>query len=417
VSGENAMNIKTQLIVSALSMALSTCAFAAELSLNPAGSVDTVPNTLSNKALKASSNLESEPVQFAWRLEPDAVLEPVAKPQQSTSKEYWDKRSAAELATGVAIPTTAPGAIVRLSPSGAAGSNKALEARWVILTKGGKSYANGSGMQSIADSTELEKGAVPFPEGSTVFRIDPALGAGGFEIQVLGASGDTVVHVFEPNSSLHLDLQADRIAYQVGGSIRLQAQLLDGSKSISAAEMGGLITSPGGQVREFTFVADKGGSYSAQISADFLAESSKGLFEVQTFASANGALRDVRTAFAYTVPSARLTGNARTLPLKMREPVVYLEMDVEVAASSRYQIGGVLYGTDASGAKVPVAMAQSAKRLDPGMHSMTLLFGPDVLDGAKAGAPWELRDLQLVNQADMGLQEQRVLALQFDATR
>lgn len=112
-----------------------------------------------------------------------------------------------------------------------------------------------------------------------------------------------------------------------------------------------------------------------------------------------------------SLPGARFTGNARTVPVKMRDPVIYLEFDVEVATASRYQIGGVLYGTDQSGVRVAVAAAQSAQLLLPGVHGMTLFYGQDILDGLAVGAPWEIRDLQLVDQADMALQEKRVQAL------
>lgn len=415
------MSIQTKIIATALSLALTGTACAGELKLAPPAAVDIIPSQLSSQAVKSASGLESEPVQFAWRLDPAAALQPVAAPHVASSKEYWDRRSADELAAGVTIPTTSPGAIVRLSPVGA-GSTKALEAREVILRKDGRTFANGAGMRAVADSETLEKGSAPFPAGSTVFRIDPALGVGRFELQVPGASGDTVVHVFEPDSTVHLDLKADRVGYQAGSQIRIDAQLVDGAQARGVDEITGLVTSPGGQVREIAFTADKAGGYRASLPADFAGESGiGGLFEVQAFVSAQGPqgqlLRDARTAFSYSVPSARFTGAARTVPVRMRDPVVYLEFDVEVAAASRYQIGAVLYGTDKSGAKVPVAMAQRAERLTPGVHGMTLLFGPDVLDGAKAGAPWEIRDLQLVNQADMGLQEQRVQALVLDSLR
>jgi hypothetical protein len=415
------MSIQTRILAAAIALTLAGFAHAAELELAPPTAQDTIPARLSSQAAKAVATLESEPVQFAWRLDTAAALQPVAQPHLASSKEYWDRRSADELAAGVVIPTSAPGAIVRLSPVGDA-SAKALEARQLILRKGDQAFANGAGMQALADSETLEKGSVPFPVGSTVFRIDPALGAGRFELQVPMASGDAVVHVYEPDSPVHLDLKASRVGYQAGNEIRIEARLVDAGRARGVDEISGLITSPGGQVRELSFVADKAGGYRAGLPADFAAESGiGGLFEVQAFASAKSTqgqlLRDARTAFSYSVPSARFTGAVRTVPVRMRDPVVYVEFDVEVAAASRYQIGGVLYGTDKSGAKVPVAMAQRAERLEPGVHGMTLLFGPDVLDGASAGAPWEIRDLQLVNQADMGLQEQRIQALALDSAR
>jgi len=414
------MKTTIKILAAALSVAVSVPLSATVLRLAAASANDTLPTKLSAAAHKNAASLESKPLAFAWRLPPEAALTAVVLPQETKSREYWDSRNADELAAGVNIPTTAAGAIVRLSPA-AGSSAKALEARRVVLVKDGQRYENGTGMQAIADVAELEKGAAPFPEGSTVFRIDPKLGAGTFKIEVPQASGATIVHVFEPQSSLHLHLKADRNAYQAGSQIIVSASLRDGEKAIPAGQISGVITTADGQTREFAFVADKAGAYSARVPADLSADASRGLFEIQAFASAatkdGRVLRDARTAFAYSVPSARLTGAARTLPVRMRDPVVYLQFDVEVASASRYQIGAVLYGTDAAGKKVPLAMAQSAQQLEPGVHGMTLLYGPDVLDGAKAGAPYEIRDLQLVNQADMGLQEQRELGLTLDSAR
>lgn len=413
------MNRHYTLIAAALAAALAGNVSAAELRLAPAGAKDTVPTTLSTQAVKNVASLESAPVEFAWRLD-GAPLEAIASPYQASSKEYWDRRSADELLKGVTLDTVAPGALVRLSPLGGA-QTKALEAREVILRKDGKTYANGSGMVLLADAEELEKGVAPFTEGTTVFRIDPALGAGRFELVVPKAVGEAIVHVYEPESSTSLELALDQVSYQKGQPMVVRARLADEETRVRVTQMGGLITAPDGQVYEIAFKAEGGTGFAATLPADFAAAGQMGLYEVETFATGTSAkgrvLRDARTAFAYTVPSARFTGEVRTVAVKMREPNVVLEFDVEVAAASRYQIGAVLYGTDATGEKIPVAAAQSAALLKPGVHAMPLTFAPDVLDGAKAGAPWEIRDLRLVNQADMGLQEQRVQALTWDGVR
>lgn len=414
------MNFKHTLIASALLLSLAGAAPSAEWTLPTPGAADTVPTHLSSEAVKSAMPLETEPVQFAWRLDPAAPLQAIATPHLAQSREYWDKRSADEMAAGVEIPTASAGAIVRLSPAG--GAAKALEARQVILRKDGRSYGNGEGMQSIATSEEMEKGSAPFPAGSTAFRIDPSLGSGAFELQVPAASGEVVVHVFEPESTLQLQLKTDRVSYQAGSTIRVDAALVDGARSLALDHIDGLVTSPSGEVREVRFVADKSGGYTAELPADFAAAAAPGMYEVQAFASAKAAggtrvLRDARTSFLYTTAGARLTGAVRNMPVRMRDPFVYLQFDVEVAAPSRYQLGGVLYGTEASGALVPVAMAQSAAKLDVGVHGMTLLWGQDVLDGVAVGAPWEVRDLQLVNQANMGLLEQRVAGLKIGAGR
>jgi hypothetical protein len=413
------MNRQYTLIAAALAAALAGSVSAAELRLAPAGAMDTIPTTLSSEVVKNAATLENAPVEFAWRLD-GAPLEAIASPYQASSKEYWDRRSADELVKGVTLDTVAPGALVRLSPLGEA-QTKALEAREVILRKDGRTYANGTGMVLLADADELEKGAAPFTQGTTVFRIDPALGAGRFELVVPKASGEAIVHVYEPESSTSLELALDQVSYQKGQPMVVRARLADEESRVRVTQMGGLITAPDGQVHEISFKAEGNMGFIATLPANFAAAGQMGLYEVETFATGTGAkgrvLRDARTAFAYTVPSARFTGEARTVAVKMRDPNVVLEFDVEVAAASRYQIGAVLYGTSASGEMIPVAAAQSAAVLKPGVHALPLTFAPDVLDGAKAGAPWEIRDLRLINQADMGLQEQRVQALSWDGVR
>ena len=408
---------KTSLLIAAMFCTAAPQIAAAELTLLNPGVQDSVPSRLNADAPKRAGTMETEALRYSWRLDDAAALSAVAEPQVTRSKEYWDTRSAAEMASGIDLPTTSPGAIVRLSPVAGA-SAKALEARRVILSKDGQSYSNGSGMQALADSDELSKGAASFAEGSSVFRIDPALGHGNFKLQLPQATGDTIVHVFEPQSLWQLELKSDRIAYAAGGKIRIDTWLRNEQTSVGVDEITGLIVSPDGQTREFNFRANKDGGYSAEIQADFVASDSPALFEIHAFASAKDkqtrVLRDARAAFAFAAPGARFAGGARNAALKSAQSIS-VELDVEVARASRYQVGGVLYGSFKDGSLRPIAMAQSAMLMQPGVQSITLEYSAESLANTKAGAPFEVRDLQLVDQANMGLQEQRVRALVFDA--
>ncbi len=409
------MTTKISLLIGALVLATAGSASAAALQLHAPGADDSVPVRLDASPQKRASALEIQPLKFSWRLDDQAPLTAVSAPEKAQSKEYWDTRGAAEMAFGVTLPTTSAGAIVRLSPVAGA-STKALEARRVLLSKDGVVYANGTGMQAIADSEELAKGAASFGEGTTVFRIDPALGHGNFKLQIPHASGDTIVHVFEPHSAWQLEVKADRVAYVAGGKIRVEARMLHGQNAAALKEIAGLIVSPDGQTREFSYRADKAGRYSAEVPADFVASATPALFEIHAFASAQDqqmqVLRDARVAFAYAAPGARFTGAVNADPAKSAQAVT-VDLEIEVARASRYQVGGVLYGSFKDGLMRPVAMAQSAMLLDAGVQSITLEYSPEALAGTKASAPFEIRDLQLVDQATMGMQEQRVLGLRL----
>jgi hypothetical protein len=56
----------------------------------------------------------------------------------------------------------------------------------------------------------------------------------------------------------------------------------------------------------------------------------------------------------------------------------------------------------------PVALAQSATWLTAGHGNIVLRYDAASLS---LGAPWEVRDLRLVNQADLSVQERRERAI------
>src|SRR5262249_17868338 len=119
-------------------------------------------------------------------------------------------------------------------------------------------------------------------------------------------------------------------------------------------------------------------------------------------------LRDATTAFAVVAPSARFGGGAS---VTQDAAGVHVALAVDTAAPSRYQVSAVLYGTGAAGALHPAAMAQSAAWIE---HGGTLSLGFDAASLGGLHAPFELRDLRLANQADMGTIERRERGLAFN---
>ena len=127
------------------------------------------------------------------------------------------------------------------------------------------------------------------------------------------------------------------------------------------------------------------------------------LWEVEVTARGEQAgrtvLRGVRTAFAVAAPTARFTGLA-TPRGDAGRPAVTLE--VETAAAGRYEARRP-FATDARGELKPAAVAHAAAWLEPGRGRIELAFDSATLAGAGLGAPFEVRDLQLLDQGRMGL--------------
>jgi len=93
---------------------------------------------------------------------------------------------------------------------------------------------------------------------------------------------------------------------------------------------------------------------------------------------------------------------------------VHALFEIEAGAASRFQVSGVLYGTTSDGTLRPLALAQSASWIEAGHGSIGLDFDADIIAASGLHAPFEVRDLRLVDQATMGLLERRERALGID---
>ena len=87
---------------------------------------DLAPTALvSNAGKTLRDNPDQQPVSFSWAIEADTKLTP-AKPFVSDSREFWTNVDALDLAKGFRFQTTAPGAVIRISPTASVGSKAAI---------------------------------------------------------------------------------------------------------------------------------------------------------------------------------------------------------------------------------------------------------------------------------------------------
>lgn len=393
---------------SILTLALLTLSLSAHAAgLLPAGNNDLLASRLSNVAVEAGRDMPSEELHYAWALEKGIALDAAAAPFQAESREFWSDHDAEALQRGIRIHTTTPGALVRLSPIGTV--RAPLQPADLVIERNGRLLANNTALVSVAKPADLAEGTAPFPEGSSAFRFDAALGAGEFVIRAPTASDRYLLHVFEPSSDHVLKLKAAADAHLAGDQLRLSAEFQHGGRRVAADSMAGVLTAPDGRSFDLSFVRQRDGSYQASIpTPPAAAMGGPVLWEVHAFSSTGAILRDAKTAIAVTNPVARLNGQTEQLALRAHGTNVVVQFGIESTVSSRLQLTGTLWGTAASGALVPVATAQTAKLIGAGHEGvLELRFMTDVVDPAGVRAPFEIRDLRLLNQADMGLLERR----------
>ncbi len=389
-------NHKIVLLTVLLAACLAVAASAQNVELLAAGPRDLAAADLVAAPGWKALELPREPVAVSWALPSDKALEAPA-PFVARSKEYRIEISAAELERGVAVLTGAPGALVRLNPVPGQ-AFQPLDPHALVLTDPtGKAFAAGTGMELTATAEELKAAGAPFVEGTAAFRIRAELGAGTFRLQGDGLAGRYVLHVLDAGSDVALALRTLAGDYLHGQQLVVETDLGDAALKMA---VDGFVTSPAGRAWPVTFSAVGKGVYRARLELDALEAPAPGLWQVHVRGQAadRPILRSARVAFNVAVPSARLTDAA----LKPGDALA-VRLGVETAAAGRYEVRGVLYGTAPGGALQPIAVGHSAAYLAAGQGALDLAFDRDLVTASGLKAPFEVRDLRLVDQGTMGL--------------
>ncbi|GMV30354.1 MAG: hypothetical protein AMXMBFR59_24790 [Rhodanobacteraceae bacterium] len=404
-------NLKSAALAASIALGLVPLTQAAELRLNAPATGDLVPAHLVASKDIDTRTLDRAPVRVSWALSADDPLNDRPVPFVRESREYWLNASEAELRRGIALPTTAEAALIRISPHG--NNVDRLTIDDLVIRSGGRELAGPAAVQNVADATTLRAAGMDVPDGTVIAKLAPAAGMGNLQLAAPAARGSYLIHVFEPASSTVLRLGTARDTVVAGQSLRVNARL-DGARAATAK---GILTAPDGHSQPFDLRLQPDGSWQADVVPDAAHASGLELWEVHAFASGGErdtpVLRDAKTAFALSRPTARLTGHVRTVAESARGGGLGIDVGVDVANASRYQLAGVLYGTASDGTRKPMAYAQSAAWLDAGAGRLTLSFDAASMGSGKLAAPYELRDLRLSNQADMSLLERRERAVEI----
>ncbi len=416
------MNTIHRLRSFALLVALASVAGAAprpvETRLLPMGAADLAARQLValDAATAALPGVAREAVSFTQALRAGQALEAAPAPFTTRSREAFVEVSAATLRAGAAIFTTRENALVRLHAAASElrrgrGAELSLDPQRLIVRRDGVDYGAGRGMSLLVDAEQLATADAPFAEGTTAFRLLPELGAGRFELLApdVRDDGRYVIHVFEPQSDVVLALGTGRADHLHGETLRVEAVLEGRGTLVERAQA--FVASPGG--RTFALPLERDGArLRGSLVLDALAAPGAGLWEVhlrvEGRASDLHVVRTARTAFACSLPSARLSGDAT---VTRGDAGWQIALGVEAGAAGRYDVRGVLYGTDAAGQSRPLALSQSAAWLEAGRGALALGFDAGLVEKSGLVAPFELRDLRLMDQGRMGLLHRQQHAL------
>lgn len=365
--------------------------------LIPAGASDQVPQRLV-KLPMPTGEIERKAVSFSWALDPSAALsEP--EPFLAESREYWKTVDADELAVGVALPVSAKGALIRVSPAQGAASLKAGD---FDIVQGGRKIA----IAHAAGEAELHKAGMDVSAGTQIMKLGDDAGPGRYTLRAAKAQGAYVVHVFEPQSDVVLYARADRNHALAGNDMRVAISGVTAGKG-ARLQSEALLVAPDGSSRSVPVRADRNGGMEAAFKLPDGASATKGLWELQVFGDADGTPRDARTAFAVAQPTAKFAGIFGHNSTSLR-----VSLPVQAASPGRYEARGTLYATAKDGSLRPVSEAHSAAWMEAGNGMLVLQFAKAHVPRGY-GAPYEVRQLELNDQSRMAPLESRARGARF----
>jgi hypothetical protein len=403
----------------ALLMGASLAAHGDEIRLGLPGAdkADLVPATLSTaKTAGIQRNLTRELVQFSWAIEEDITVDFAPKPHTAESREFWSTVDARQLRGGFDFVTTSPGAVIRISPIGA-GRAASIDLEGLEIRAGRRSFNAEQATELMAGPAELNHAGVPFPEGTSAFRLRREVGAGALTIVLPKANADALLHVFEPDSSHLMRVSAARDIVASGDELAIVGEFRAEGVANSPRLVQGIVTAPNGESWPMDFALDRRGGFQGRLKVDALAGQGEGLWEAHVFAAAasrhGDVLRDARTAFAVSLPTARLSGEA--MQSRRGDGSLNLDVGIEAAVGARYELRGVITGMARDGSSVALAVTHAAAWLEPGTGSIELAVDAALMKRNDVGAPYQIRDLRLIRQGDADLQEQRNRAFTVEA--
>ncbi len=345
----------------------------------------------------------------------ELAVRPSATPDHS--RRWWTKVKGGDLVAGVALPTTAPGATVSLRPLDEARAATGIDpSALVLVDPDGVAHDGDAAMEHVLGWDELRAGESPFAAGTSAFRIDGELGHGEWQLRVdapLG-DGDVLLHVVEPDSALELVARTDAPAYLNGHTVELDVYARNGEALVEIDDARARARSPAGETHDIELVATaKGRLHGSLALAEVEVEPGAAwVVEVEAYVEHDGVLarRNARVAFAYGVPSAALDGRVELVDTARGDPT--LSLGLEVATAGRYAVGAVVWGTDAHGRAWPAGAVEAASWLEPDADAIELPLA-HLLDVPGLSAPYELRDLRLVDQSRVAVLHRQAIAVSF----
>lgn len=315
------------------------------------------------------ARLSHEKLQDKWEISNEPLNHVVSNTQKSYS--YKERVSLEQLRAGITITTTAPGAIVRITP---------LQDKLIPQLK---MKTPDQQTLSLQDVSALYSQDEPFGDKllsvkhQTMLQIKPELGSGKFILKSDTASlqdaDSYLINVYDKFSPVYMEIGTDSLHYQYGDKVTAKISLVDNYVDYDTDEIEASLIGPSGQnvplkirkLRNNQFEA------TATLTSEVNDHGENWYLEanVQTDYAQDSVKRYGHTAFSYSIPSASLLNVAKL----SSKPLTFVAT-IDVATASRYALQSVLYRKSSKGEPIPMETSQRAQWLEAGKQVIQFTF-------------------------------------------
>lgn len=343
-------------------------------------------------------------------MDPDAIAGNPPAPA-TKSRSFWMDVTGKELNNGIQLPLTTDDALLRITPASA--SAKKLDP-YSLQLKSDNGEAHQLTAGDVADDEQMTDQGMSVAKGSVAFRVSRKSDQGFLNVRTSEAVNNDshyLINVQEKNSNTVLNLRSARSIFGASDKIVVEASLMKNGKSMNADEVTATVKSPSGRVYEMTPTGMVDGKAVFDLD-EVKDEYTPGvLWEAEVKASNGEVMRNGRVAFARSFATARYDGDVNVS--SDDDGNLLVELSVEVGTEGRYAASALLYGTGGNGELRPVISAQTGKYLT-GSDSITLVFEAKYLKNAGVVAPFEIRDVRLMDQSRISVVHQQAHGFAVD---
>jgi len=356
-------------------------------------------------------NVEKKTIHFSQALSLQTMLPIGSGGYTSVSDEYWFEVTGKELNQGIDFSTSHPGALIRLSSQKI--KNKLLPTDLAIAPYDIEIFSGGSKHQNLTKfSTPFQQSisqdklatANIFPNSSAM-KLSDEIGLGNFKLKVRKAlmkNQRYIVNVKEKSSKYKLNLSTSSQSYSAGELVSFEASMMHDSRALNNGSHTAFIKMPSGE-RKSVDLIKYNNTYQVKVPEDFQRGRTGELYELHLESKAldNKIMvqRNGKFAFAIAQPTAQITGK-----LVVQEDAALI--DLNIASEGRYEISGIIYGSNKKGELTQIMLSRSAYYLLPGKQKVELRFDNEILRKSGVKSSYSIKGVKVIDQSRMVLLQQ-----------